>query len=239
MPTGVGAQQAALSVYAGLPLASRSLLRPSFVTHATSHLLVAEENAYSDLLGITAIKAGDDGRPLTAADVEVELKRLAAVGLTPCCIVVEMPWRELGCRATPWDELLALRKLADKCGANPALQSCNPCAGGCNPMHPGCNPRRGWLWFYESRAQPRVFQVRHAAAHGRREAARDRAVVRPRPGGDRGALRLGIPLLLQGTGRAEWSHAARHRALRQASNPVAEVRGSSAAAAAAAAAGVG
>ena len=36
MPTGVCAQQAALSVYAGLPLASRSQLRPSFVTHATS-----------------------------------------------------------------------------------------------------------------------------------------------------------------------------------------------------------
>ena len=126
MPTGVCAQMAALSVYAGLPLASRSLLRPSFITHATSHLLVAEENAYSDLLGITAIKAGDDGRPLTAADVEVELKRLAAVGLTPCCIVIEMPWRELGCRATPWDELLALRKLADKCGANPALQTATP-----------------------------------------------------------------------------------------------------------------
>ena len=121
----------------------------------------------------------------------------------------------------------------------PCTPDCNPCAGGCNPMHPDCNPGRGWLWFYVPRAQPRVFQVRHAAAHGRREVARDRAVVRPRPGGDRGALRLGIPLLLQGTGRAEWSHAARHRALRQASNPVAEVRGSSAAAAAAAAAGVG
>jgi hypothetical protein len=41
MPTGVCAQQAALSVYAGLPLASRSQLRPSFVTHATSHLVRA------------------------------------------------------------------------------------------------------------------------------------------------------------------------------------------------------
>ena len=143
VPTGVCAQQAALSVYAGLPLASRSLLRPSFITHATSHLLVAEEDAYSDLLGITAIKAGNDGRPLTAADVEVELKRLAAVGLTPCCIVIEMPWRELGCRATPWDELLTLRKLADKCGTNPAVPTATPCAGGCNPMHPDCNPGPG------------------------------------------------------------------------------------------------
>ena len=129
MPTGVCAQQAALSVYAGLPLASRSQLRPSFVTHATSHLLVHEENAYNDLLGLTALKAGDESRPLTAADVEVELKRLAAVGLTPCCIVIEMPWRELGCRATPWDELLALRKLADKCVPRPALQTAPPCAG--------------------------------------------------------------------------------------------------------------
>ena len=197
MPTGVCAQMAALSVYAGLPLASRSLLRPSFITHATSHLLVAEENAYSDLLGITAIKAGDDGRPLTAADVEVELKRLAAVGLTPCCIVIEMPWRELGCRATPWDELLALRKLADKCGTTlqsrlqpPVQEAATRCTQAATQGEGGCG----------SRPQPRVLQVRHAAAHGRREAARDRAVVRPRPGGDRGALRLGTPLLVLGAG---------------------------------------
>ena len=172
MPTGVCAQMAALSVYAGLPLASRSLLRPSFITHATSHLLVAEENAYSDLLGITAIKAGDDGRPLTAADVEVELKRLAAVGLTPCCIVIEMPWRELGCRATPWDELLALRKLADKCGTTlqsrlqpPVLEAATRCTQAVTQGEGlAVAPR-------VSRPQPRVLQVRHAAAHGRREVA--------------------------------------------------------------------
>ena len=116
MPTNVCAQMAALSVHAGLPIASRSVLRPTFITHPTSHLLVWEENAYSDLLGLTAIRAGERGRPLSAADVEVELRRLAAVGLSPCCIVVELPWRELGCRATPWDELLALRGLADKYG---------------------------------------------------------------------------------------------------------------------------
>lgn len=116
MPTGVCAQATALSVYAGLPLASRSALRQSFITHATSHLLLWEERSYSDLLGLTAIAAGEKHRPLMAADVEVELKRLRAVGLSPCCIVVEVPWRELGCTATPWDELLAMRALANEYG---------------------------------------------------------------------------------------------------------------------------
>ena len=116
MPTGVCAQAAALCVHAGLPLASRSALKKSFVTHATSHLLIWEDKSYSDLLGLTAITAGEKHRPLTAADVEAELKRLRAVGLSPCCVVIELPWRELGCTATPWEELLAMRSLADKYG---------------------------------------------------------------------------------------------------------------------------
>lgn len=117
MPTGVCAQMAALAVHAGLPLPSRAgLLRPSFLTHPTSHLLLWEENAYSDLLGLTAIKAGTRSRPLLAADVEVELKRLSSVGLAPCCMLIELPWRELGCHATPWDELLKMRALADRYG---------------------------------------------------------------------------------------------------------------------------
>ena len=168
MPTGVCAQQAALSVYAGLPLASRSQLRPSFVTHATSHLLVHEENAYNDLLGLTALKAGDESRPLTAADVEVELKRLAAVGLTPCCIVIETPWRELGCRATPWDELLALRKLADKCVPRPALQTAPPCAGqaatrcaqAATPRSPGTGRRCTWMGRGCSRSRRGTAEIR-------------------------------------------------------------------------------
>ena len=117
MPTGVCAQMAALAVHAGLPLPSRAgLLRPSFLTHPTSHLLLWEENAYSDLLGLTALKAGARSRPLLAADVEFELKRLRSVGLAPCCILIELPWRELGCHATPWDELLKMRALADRYG---------------------------------------------------------------------------------------------------------------------------
>ena len=175
MPTGVCAQQAALSVYAGLPLASRSQLRPSFVTHATSHLLVHEENAYNDLLGLTALKAGDESRPLTAADVEVQLQRLAAVGLTPCCIVIEMPWRELGCRATPWDELLALRKLADKCAPRPALQTAPPCAGqaatrcaqaatrcaqAATPRSPGTGRRCTWMGRGCSRSRRGTAEIR-------------------------------------------------------------------------------
>ena len=130
--------------------------------------LVHEENAYNDLLGLTAIKAGADSRPLTAADVEVELKRLAAVGLTPCCIVIEMPWRELGCRATPWDELLALRKLADKCVPRPALQTAPACAGqaatrcaqAATPRSPGTGRRCTWMARGCSRSRRGTAEIR-------------------------------------------------------------------------------
>lgn len=61
MPTGVCAQMAALAVYADLP-AKRSGVqpRPSFVCHATSHLLLWEEDATRQLLGITPLVAGSD-----------------------------------------------------------------------------------------------------------------------------------------------------------------------------------
>lgn len=114
-PTGVAAQNAALAVYADLPFRShRTEPPPSVILHGTSHLVKYEEEAYSQLLGLTALIAGDEHRILAVSDVEGHLSRLAAVGSRPVVILVELPHRVLGCETLPWDELLALRELADK-----------------------------------------------------------------------------------------------------------------------------
>ena len=84
--------------------------------HPTSHLHLYEEDAHRDLLGLRCLLAGDAERVLTAADVEVHVKRLIAVGEVPCAVIVELPMRELGCATTSWEDLLALRRLADKYG---------------------------------------------------------------------------------------------------------------------------
>ena len=116
-PTGVAAQNAALCVHADLPAARSADFttpRPSFMTHPTSHLLLYEEDAYRALLGMTALRVGAAERPLVAADVEPELRKLRAVGQAPACVLVEVPFRELGCAASPWDELVGLRRLCDE-----------------------------------------------------------------------------------------------------------------------------
>lgn len=114
-PTGVAAQNSALAVHAGLPFrAYRTQPPPVFVMHETSHLHRYEEAAYSELLGLGTILAGDADRVLAAADVQIHLERLAAVGVAPSAIVVELPHRELGCATVPLAELRALRALADK-----------------------------------------------------------------------------------------------------------------------------
>jgi len=84
------------------------------MTHPTSHLLLHEEDAFRALLGMTALRVGASARPLVAADVEVELRKLRAVGQAPACVLVEVPFRELGCAASPWEELVALRRVADE-----------------------------------------------------------------------------------------------------------------------------
>ena len=63
------------------------LSRPSFIVQATSHLLLHEEDAARQLLGFTPLVVGAKDRPLSPADVEKELSRLAAVGARPCCIL--------------------------------------------------------------------------------------------------------------------------------------------------------
>ena len=114
-PTGVAAQNSALAVHANLPFRQyRTQPAPTFVMHATSHLHLYEEKAYEDLLRVTALLAGDAGRVLAAKDIEYHLVRLSQVGSAPSMILVELPMRELGCATVPWEELLKIRRLADK-----------------------------------------------------------------------------------------------------------------------------
>ena len=116
-PTGVAAQNAAIAVYSNLPFREyRTQPPPVFLMHETSHLYLYEERAYSELLGVNALLAGDAHRVLAAADLEVHLVRLAAVGSAPSMIIVELPHRVLGCATVPWAELLEMRRLADKYG---------------------------------------------------------------------------------------------------------------------------
>eukprot|EP00965_Chrysotila_dentata_P239146 6202921-Pleurochrysis_carterae.AAC.6 len=93
--TGVCAQLSALCVHAGGVGQSAAdplprMMRPSFLVHATSHLLLHEEDAARKLLGFTPLIAGHRSHPLRAEDAEKDLKRLEAVGCRPACIVLEV-----------------------------------------------------------------------------------------------------------------------------------------------------
>ena len=114
-PTGVAAQNSALAVHASLPFRNhRSQPPPCFMMHPTSHLHLYEENAYKELLGANALLVGKQDRVLSANDLEIDLKRLIAVGEGPDMILIELPQRELGCVTPSWSELLEMRALATK-----------------------------------------------------------------------------------------------------------------------------
>ena len=83
------------------------------MTHPTSHLLLYEEDAYRALLGMTALRVGArSGR--SSPPTSTRLRKLRAVGQAPACVLVEVPFRELGCAASPWDELVGLRRVCDE-----------------------------------------------------------------------------------------------------------------------------
>lgn len=103
MPSGVMAQLIALHLWA-----EQSRL-PRFGAHATSHLLVHEEQAYQALLQLHGVTVGDRLRPILAKD-------LTAVAEPLSCLVVELPAREIGGQLPEWDELEALKAAARASG---------------------------------------------------------------------------------------------------------------------------
>lgn len=102
-PTGIMAQLVALCAHRDG--------RDKVVVHATSHLVLHEQDAASVLAGFELVIAGEPDRPLRAADVDAVLDE------TVVAVVVECPHRELGGKATSYSDLVAIRELCDKKGA--------------------------------------------------------------------------------------------------------------------------
>ena len=101
MPSGVMAQLIAIRIWtqrAGLP---------RFGLHPTSHLIVHEEENYQALFQLHGAAVGDRLRPMTASDLEGEHQPLA-------CLLVELPIREAGGQLPDWDQLEALKSLAQQ-----------------------------------------------------------------------------------------------------------------------------
>ena len=101
MPSGTMAQLIAVRIWA-----QRTGL-PRFGLHATSHLMLHEQEGYQALFGYHGAVVGDRLRPITAADLEAQHQPLA-------CLVVELPIREAGGQLPDWDQLDALKALACK-----------------------------------------------------------------------------------------------------------------------------
>ena len=99
MPSGTMAQLIAVRIWA-----QRAGL-PRFGLHATSHLMLHEQEGYQALFGYHGVVVGDRLRPIAAADLEAQRQPLA-------CLVVELPIREAGGQLLDWEQLEALKRLA-------------------------------------------------------------------------------------------------------------------------------
>ncbi|WP_263262424.1 beta-eliminating lyase-related protein [Pseudomonas sp. RIT-PI-S] len=99
LPSGVMAQLIALQIWA-----ERRRL-PRIGLHATSHLLIHEEQAYQALFQLQAVTVGNRLRPILASD-------LLAIAEPLSCLVTELPAREIGGQLPDWDELQALKSAA-------------------------------------------------------------------------------------------------------------------------------
>lgn len=103
MPSGVMAQLAALRIWTEAAGLQR------FGLHATSHLIVHEQEAYAALMNCHGVVLGDRLRPLTAADLQASAQPMA-------CVMVELPLREAGGLLPSWDDLSTLKTTARERG---------------------------------------------------------------------------------------------------------------------------
>ena len=108
--------------------------RGTFACHRTSHLLLHEGGAYSELLHMDAIvlPLGSDGPcggsvgntlgvdPMRLVDVEELLGTAdsSSISLTriPSTIILELPHREIGGKLTPWEEVEQMGRLCKENG---------------------------------------------------------------------------------------------------------------------------
>jgi threonine aldolase len=125
MPSGVMAQSIALLIHGGKQ-------KRNFACHHSSHLLIHEQDAYRELIGMeplvidTRHKAVDCSvPPMTFQDVQEAFGRFAEssqdgtetkVGKSLSTLILELPHRELGGKCTPWEDIEQMRQLCNDQG---------------------------------------------------------------------------------------------------------------------------
>lgn len=121
VPSGTMAQQIVLCAAQKIRLgAARTPALPrerrAFFAHPTSHLLLWEQEAHQRLLDIPCIQIGERSKPLVSGDLREALNAAMDLSTRPAAVILEVPHRELGGAATPWEELRELRRLCDEQG---------------------------------------------------------------------------------------------------------------------------
>ena len=120
MPSGVMAQSIALFIHSKDKIEKG--VTPKFVCHATSHLLLHEQNAFRELCGLqacpmpkTAPGLGLGAPPLSYDDVHECFEDNDGSHIVST-VLLELPHRELGGKITPWEDILATQQLCRERG---------------------------------------------------------------------------------------------------------------------------
>jgi threonine aldolase len=123
VPSGTMAQQITLCCAQKIRLGADRTpalprVRRPFFAHPTSHLLLWEQEAHARLLDIPCIPVGERGRPMQGGDLQDALNAAMDLGNRPAALILEVPHREIGGEATPWEEVRELRRLCDEQGVH-------------------------------------------------------------------------------------------------------------------------
>ena len=121
VPSGVMAQSIALLIHSNKRSTNKQR-KQCFVCHATSHLLLHEQEGFSELCQMEAISlprlepaTGFGAPPLLFEHVE-EYLRAEDSKSNISTLLLELPHRELGGKLTPWEDILMMRKLSAEMG---------------------------------------------------------------------------------------------------------------------------
>lgn len=110
VPSGVMAQSIALLIH------SKNKEKMKFICHATSHLLLHEQDGYSELCGMKAISlprsvsgTGLGASPLLFSHVDDLFASDNTEAIST--LILELPHRELGGKLTPWQDICQMSLL--------------------------------------------------------------------------------------------------------------------------------
>jgi len=128
MPSGVMAQGIALLIHSGRgqtsdgsPTEDPAEATPRFACHETCHLLLHEEDAYRELLGMEAVvvstrhKCAKGSISIPAMTLE-DVTNALSPDQSVSTLIVEVPLRELGGKLTPWQDLVDISKYCRRRG---------------------------------------------------------------------------------------------------------------------------